>query len=738
MSTYFAGSCLLTFGCLLICLFFNTTLQAQCATSVSGHNADSVWVESVKSKLSSFLSLPPRPGTDLNGHLEKLPDDTLRVKDTIGNRKAPWVAFKQGYVQYNLNYRSYIDTPYAEKDIFQHMGTVNADFVVGAVLPVSVRYFERQSNSALFRDFRDVKVDINGPELRRLQAERLQSHLAKRISSQQEQVLKDQIAGSLKALGLVEGMLERPDLIELLVQSKERIIYIDEMEASCKWRDSVLVYARKYINVYDSTEKRVNGALRGIDSLKNEYLTIRRNIQDIRNLINGRAAGKEQFGSVRKAMKQYGLVGEMPGWLPGIAYSLRTLSLGRTVPDMSPLTVQNINVRGINAAFEGDYWYAAFTAGAVDVRMYDFNLSNVSRPRQFVYAAKGGIGKKNGKHFYVGAFKGKKQLHGMNGPALQISGLSVEAQYTFGSNHRIISEVAQSSSPISTSGQQKAAGFYFRDNTSRSYYVQWNSYFPGAKARLEGMIQQAGINFQSFNSYRPNAATQSWRFKYEQYLLKQTVRIDIGLRKNEFSNPLIVQNYRANMVFKTIQAGFRKRNWPAVSLGYIPSSQYAIADSMVYESRYQTLTASGSHTYKVGIAGANTSIFLSKFYNTGSDSLFLYYKAHHLSFYQQFTFILHNAIMAANITKSPQFSLSVYQLGAGTVLAKTVQIEGGVKINNLNNEIMKTGMYAKASVVIPVLGSIRVWYEDGYLPGIRKQLVRNEQMNIGFTRYFKN
>jgi hypothetical protein len=722
---------------LLVSLLWSGNAFTQNIIDTVGRNSDSVWVEIIKSKLHSLIAVSVISPSMKKDSLGKLQIDSLEKNDSIIDKKAPLIAFKQGYIQYNLNYRSYIDTPYAEGDIFQHIGMVNADFVIAGTVPITVNYFERQSNSELFRDFRDVRADINGPELRRLQLEKLRRELRDKIHSLEDKATLGNLNVQRKNQDDLRGLLKNPKLIELLIQSKENIINLEERDPSFKWRDSIEIYSQKYISLYESREKDALLVEKKIDSLREVYLAARKKMQNLQALVNRQMDTKDGLYQLRKALQDSGMQGKRRGGFSGFLYSMRRVSLGRTVPDFSPLTLKNINVKGINTEFGNNWWYAAFCAGIVDFRLRDFVHGNKKQPTQSVYAAKAGIGSREGTHIFFTGYKGRKQLYSFNKPSSEVVGVGTELQYVWKKYHLFTAEIAQSSVPSNAVASEGKDEINFKDRTASAYNLQWRSYFPGIKARAEGFYQKTGVNFQSFNSYRVNAATESWSLRYEQYFFKRQLRINAGVRKNDYENPLIGQNYKSNTIFKTLHATFKKRKWPSISVGYIPSSQYVIIDSLVYESRYQTLTTNINHSYKIGIASALTNAFYSKFYNSGSDSGFVYFNAQHVSIYQQLMFLKHSGTLGVTITRSRQFTLSVYQIGAGTVLRKKIHLEFGTKINRLDNDIMKVGIYGRSQVKLPFVGDISLWYDDGYLPGIGKQLIKNQQMNIGFTRRIK-
>lgn len=658
-------------------------------------------------------------------------------KDSAKIKSDPLIYFQHGMVQYNMNYRARIDTPYAENDIVQHLGIVNGQFILKGILPVSVTYIERQSNSSLFADYRDVRADIDGPAMQRLQKEKLRQHLVKQIEQLEDSTVSKALTDERNKLTGSTNLLNNPKLVEMLIQSKENLINLGEHNGSCKWKDSVELYSKKFIDLFESKEAEIKKMESKVDSLKLLYAAGRKKIQALQKIINGHFNTGESIGDLLKYLQQAGIdEGRLPRY-PGIFYSLQRLSIGRTMPDYSPLTVKNVNVKGVNAEFGNGIWYAAFTAGVVDYRIRDFVVSKTRQTPQYVYAAKAGWGKKEGNHLFVTAYKGKKQVYSLTDPSTPVAGVSTELQYVIGRNHRFSAEIAQSSVPASSTTVDKKSVFNLRDLTGRAYHLNWSSYFPLVKAEIGGFYQKTGINFQSFNGYRSNAAAESWALKYNQYFFNRQLRIDAGVRKNDFTNPLIAQNYSSNTVFKTLQATFKRRSWPVVSVGYIPCSQYAVIDSQVYESRYQTLTCNVNHTYRLGTVKGFTNAFYSKFYNSSRDSGFVFYNADYFSLSQRFIFPLYTSVHGASITRNSQYTLSVYQEGIEALFFRKLQFEMGVKVNMLNRDIVKAGPYSRLRLMAPSLGDFSVWYDDSYLPGIGKLLVRNQQANIGFSRRIK-
>ncbi|MFD2920403.1 hypothetical protein ACFS6H_11815 [Terrimonas rubra] len=106
------------------------------------------------------------------------------------------VKFTNGYINYNWNYRSGVDTPFNYQNISQHHITASSDLTLAGLLPLRVTYFERRSNSPFFRDFRDIRVDVNTYEINRLKQARVREY----INGQLKEYIKQIAILPVKAL----------------------------------------------------------------------------------------------------------------------------------------------------------------------------------------------------------------------------------------------------------------------------------------------------------------------------------------------------------------------------------------------------------------------------------------------------------------------------------------------------------------------------------------------------------
>jgi hypothetical protein len=441
-------------------------------------------------------------------------------------------------------------------------------------------------------------------------------------------------------------------------------------------------------------------------------------------------------------MEEFGLSHiELPAkyrWLMGI----RKFSIGRSILNQSELTTRNISINGIN--YEYNSWYIlGITAGLIDYRFRDFVVSPMKKSPQYLYLLRIGIGRLEGNHLVLSTFKGQKQLF-TGSPSrgglstITTHGYSIEGRIDVNRTTYIVAEAAESMAPDFRkvpAGEKTKLGL--SDNSNNAYSVKFFSYLPKAELRLEGMYRYAGENFQSFNSFQTNAAQRSWYIKADKSLFKRRLRIAAFVRTAEFINPFVVQQYSSNSVFKSITVTFRKKKWPVLSLGYMPMSQITKFGNQFFENRFQTLNASYFHLYRIYRTRASTTVVFNKFYNSHTDSSFLYYNADNIFISQALHFPLFTATVSATITQNSAYRLIVMDEAVNWNFPRLGAIGMGVKLNRFNNDIIKMGAYLNANIRIGRADLITFGFEKGYLPGLAGALVSNDVGNIQFTHAFR-
>jgi hypothetical protein len=682
-------------------------------------------------KLKRLIALPDSAVLRSFNPIQKAP---------IGNiGRKPFVSLKGGYINYQWNYRSNIDTPFLESNISQHLIAASVDLEVSGVLPLRVTLFQRFSNSDVFRDFTDFRVEFNGYAFQQMQAQRIREYF-NRMAGQLRDPL--QLAGMNlsrdRFLGLSEW-LSAAAIRTQYIQAKEKLLSPDLLENEEGDRDSLLAKASAFVSFYESLQKEKLKYKSQYDSLRQAYETTESRLRNIQKLLKGNLNNPENMSALRKVMSASGLSENQIRKLESPINGIRTLAVGRTLPDYSTLTVRNVNVRGINFEYNQHNLYLAATAGAVDFRIRDFVYSRQKRVPQYLMAGRIGYGLKDGTHLIFTAYRGEKQLYPgvTQSKAFPIYGYSIEAQYLVAKNHRISAEMAQSNANALFKPQSPKPDENFWNRNNRAYAFRLRSYIPSTHTRIDAMYQYQGINFQSFTNFRSNAAFDSWNFRAEQSLFRRQLILVASMQKNDFANPYILQRYNANTVFKTLSATFRRPKWPSVTLGYMPSSQYTMIDSMVYEHRFQAMNSSLTHQFPIGTARSTLVLMVNKFYNNGRDSGFIYYNAVNVFARQQVDFASTLSLnWGISHMNNGQYNYNILEVGTGFRVLSNFTVQGGVKINQIDQVPSKLGFYANTKITIRSLGEINCWLERNYLPGLQQNLVESALYSVGFTRYF--
>lgn len=706
----------------------------------SERNSFSTKIKSTKEAFLGIFALPKKKEADSTYSSNNYKSPHLLSKPLIG--------FGGGYITYNYNYRSSIDTPFAENNIGQHNITGSLQTVIAKALPFRINFWIRRSNSVLYQNITDIQVSFDAVGFRNQLVNNIQRRLIAFTPSANDSLLEKLTSLKSAELFNTHNWLMAPVNIQRIHESQE-LVQIDETHLESRPADSserqkrelVVKAARAYILLFDSTRLKYDSLTGNVDSLKQMLTKQRRKLERYRQIVNGKFTDWASYSQWKDELNKNnpgGLaVPDRYKWLLGV----RNFSVGKTPVNYSELTAKNISLTGIN--FEYNSWYyLAIAAGLIDYRFRDFQVGQAKPSRQYMYMLRAGLGKIQKNYFIVSFFQGQKQLYSLPtnsqiSNTISITGVTAETKWQLTNHTYVIAEAGQSMSPDYRSTPPSQTGkFTFNGNTNKALSIKMYSVFPQLGARAEGMYKYTGANYQSFSSFQTNAAVKSWYVKWEQNFFKRKLRITGSLRSNEFTNPYIIQNYKSNTVFKSINAVFKARKWPVISIGYMPMSQLSVVGQQVVENRFQTLTASVNHFYKIGNRQAFTLFVFNKFYNTNTDSGFIYFNAANYYLTQNVVFKLFTAGLGISDSKSNQYNLTAAELSLRIpVLRKTI-LGIGVKINNLNQMETKIGGRFNIEMAVTKKDRITVNFEKGYLPGNGKTLVKNDMGNIQYSRYF--
>jgi hypothetical protein len=686
----------------------------------------------IKSRLQSYRnSIPTVRGKDsvLKASLKK-----AVVKETAGLAKQP-LKFDGGFISYNWNYRSALDTPLADVALAQHLVNAGADLTIANKLPLHITYSGRETNSPFFKSYRDLRVDVDVQRYRELRARRVLQYFSGYAEGLKNGLAVNALDATALKLKEYKGLADHPELIKRLIQSKEALIRETFADTAFAYKDSIQREAKNFIRFYDSLQYIRERYTHLHDSLQQVVQQIQAKAGRIGALMNG---GRFSSAEAQQMAAAYGQKDEHVRKLTAAFEGIQALSLGRTFPSYSSLTLQNVNVNGVNLEYGKNKFSAAVTAGAVDFRMRDFLFEkDPGRTPQYVYLAKLGYGGRENS-VALTYFAGRKQIFGsvLQAPSTHVQGISLSARAALNRNTTIYGEIAQSAMPLAGTRTGKSS-FQFSDNSQQAFAFGLNSFIPQTQTRIEARYQKTGINYQSFNSFQYNAAVNSWSAKLEQPVWKRQLVLTASLRKNDFTNPYILQRYNANTVFKTAMLTFRRTNWPVVSVGYLPVSQNIVIAERLYQNHFQALTGNLSYQYAVGMSRASTTLMYSRFFNDGNDSGFVHFNSKNLFWNQSFSFERYTANIGASVMSNNQYRLTVLDGGIGARLSQKITLDLGVKVNHLDGKETRFGFRGGNRFALNNIGEINLWAEKSYIPTAGNGFYKYEMYNLGFTRFFR-
>ena len=668
----------------------------------------------------------------------------------ISHRPTASLRFTGGYVGYNFNYRSDLDTPYTEKNMTQHQVVSTLNFVVADLVPIRVNTLIRRSNSLIFQNITDVQVAFDAAAYRNQLSSRLRDRLLKQAPTE------DSVAGKLYHRRLdqaanLQAWLKDPLTAQKLIEANEivkvpHITYNVSLPDTTnkKREDSLRKEAALLLALYDKANSLVNKYYGQADSLKQTYDKSVEKADRYRQLANMPVNSPGAYSQNMDQLQQYvpgaGGLSKTEQFLLGV----RNFGVGRNSVNYSDLTAKNISMNGVN--FEYNSWYyLAFSAGVVDYRFRDFVIHRLSQTPQYLYLARVGLGRLEKNYLIVSGFGGQKQLLtsvSTDGTptTVKFTGLSTEAKWRIEKNVFVQAEVAQSFSPDLQSGPPPVKpSWSLSDRSNKAMSFRFYSFFPATNSRLEAQYKFTGANYQSFTTFQTNAEQKAWYIKGEQNFFNRQLKLVASIRSNDFTNPYIVQNYSSNTIFKSLSLTFHRKKLPIVSISYMPMSQLTKVDSLLEQSQFHTLNISISHFYKLGNKTASTNIVYTKFFNGSADTGFIYYNSVNLYMAESIFFRDFTATLALSHSQNTGYQYNVLEGNVTVPLGKRASLGGGAKLNNLNETFTGVGGFIDGNVSLGAMDRLSFHLEKGYLPGsgTAARLVPNVLGTISFIKSFK-
>ena len=228
----------------------------------------------------------------------------------------------------------------------------------------------------------------------------------------------------------------------------------------------------------------------------------------------------------------------------------------------------------------------------------------------------------------------------------------------------------------------------------------------------------------------------SWHVKIDQYFLRKQLLVSGALRTNDYSTPYIINNFRTNTIFKSLQITLRKKKWPVLSVAYMPSSQITNIGSQVLENHFYTLTGTAGYVYRFHKTLMHTGLVYSRFYNGAADTGFVYYNARNWFMYHNIIGEVLSFNSAASISYHTGYQLLTLDQGLTCKINNRLTAGGGFKWNVLNGADSHPGYYGNIRWRPAKIGEFNISYNRGYIPGITDKLRRNDVGRIIYIKIF--
>lgn len=673
-----------------------------------------------------------------------------------------------GNILYDVNYRSRIDTPYAENDVYQHTLQTRLDLLYKNEYPFKIYITTRFSNSSLFRDYTDLNFQFNPSDFKRRVKQKLfdaaQQYLVSNTGKPDS--LRRLIETKKLAIASLSQSLQKPDLTQKIVEERERILFNKQIpqtlpdtsiiiEGKFSDRGNIMVNAGvgKYNSYKDSIEaqkQKLDSLVAELNGIENLYRKLKSTEQLNLAELKKQIENAKNITVLTEKLRQLHIPDSVLPKGFKMLYSIQTLSIGRSVADYSELSVKNVSITGVQAEYNPRYYYAV-AVGRVDYRFRDYIVSNHSRSNQYVALVRFGKGTRNGNHIIFTYYTGKRQFFnssislqpGSRIPEYKLAGITIEGVYKITRNLSVVGEIAKSTIPYYSldSLQRKEwmnSVTRFNDRSNEAYSLKLLSYFPRTFTRFSGNLRYIGANFQSFSTFTTGASQLRWMARLEQPFFKKQLTVISSLQQNDYNNPFVTTAYKSSSLLASFQVNLRKKKWPVISLGYYPSYQLTKTGENHYsESRYYTMIASAGHYYRVKQVQLSSYFAYSRFYNEADDSGFVYYNSINLLLSQNIIFGKVSIMLNASHSTGTDYNIYTFENSSQFTISKFFSAGGGVKMIRYSLlPQVQWGYNANLALKIPKLGDIQIMMDKGFIPGMNRQLEGNKMGRLIYYKTF--
>lgn len=719
-----------------------------------------------------------------------IPEEELSLTDTRFSNAQSMAAVNKkpllkinGNILYDVNYRSRIDTPYAENDVYQHTVQTRLDVLYKDQYPLKIYFTSRFSNSAMFRNYTDLNLRFNPSDFKRIAKQRLIESVKRSLAKKTGNVdsLYKLMEEKKKAIAFLRQSLEKPDLQQKVVEDREKEFYSNKFQQSPlnagrlsdivadsargvvknlvpdtffkstgKKADSINAKYNQYNDSLNAKRKVLDSLEQELQKLERQYRTVKAyNEKDLSDLTK-QIEREQNLDKLSDKLQQLNLPDTILPKGYKMLSGIQSLNIGRSVAEYSELSVKNISITGLQAEYNTQYYYAV-AAGKVDYRFRDYIVPKHTRSNQYVALVRFGKGTKNGNHIFLTYYTGKRQLFNASTalqdssriPGYNLAGITIEGVYKINRNITVVAEIAKSTIPYYSldSIQRKKWMSSISKLNSRSneaYSVKMFSFFPKTFTKFTGNLSYTGANFQSFSTFTTGAAQLRWAARLEQPFFKKQLTVISTAQKNDYSNPFVATAYKSSSLLTSFQANLRIKKYPTFSVGYFPAYQLTkTGDNYYSESRYYTLTGSTGYSYRLQQVQLTSYVVYSRFYNGSADSGFVYYNSKNLLLSQTVNFKRCSLLFNGSLSTGNDYTLRMLENSLQVSVNKFITVGGGLKaIDYSLLEPIQWGYSGSVMLTIPKLGDIQLMADKGFIPGLNKQLADNKTGRLIYYKTF--
>lgn len=689
----------------------------------------------------------------------------------------------KGNVLYDYNYKSYLEAPFGEKGIWQQSMQTKIFGLYKETIPFTIIVSDRRTNSNILRNSTDVSIQFRQTEL----LEGVKNKILKKadliskekflstspfeiynsnysdskldFSSINEKKINSNNASfelnklKIRFSEIYERYRNQMDSLQALNNISINIplsqLEIEDKERKAKKQsegqqlifDSVFILdtaSIKEAKAKMSEEKKLITELKQKISLTEKEIRIfQKHIKDSLNNVRRYVSALKDKESLTEYIKKNGNEDFELNTGEKVLLSIKEIGIGRAWLDYTELTVKNITLSGFHIEANAGKLYFATAVGKVRQSFGNYSLKeNYNSDKQNLAVFRLGLNpwKRSSSNLILTYFNGKKSILNQVNPYISegvqhISGFSVETKLSLNAENYLIAEYAKS-----VSGYLPEKLFNINNRKNEAISLKLSSKIH--KINLFGYFRKMGENFQSFTVFPSGNKQDAFNFNASRKIYKDRILIDASIRKNDFSNPYGLPDFSSSNIFKSIQATLRFPKYPLVTLGYYPSSQLVVSeDKFIYESHFNTFNLIAAHSYSYSGVNMGTNFNFLKFYNSSSDSMFLYYNSSiinlsHSVFYKKFLF---QGIYSISIQN--KFKSKFYELGLTYRHRNKISLYSAGRItSNINSRNLfggSAGLNLKTQI-----GTLKFRYEKIYLPGSNRDFLPVDLGRFTFYREF--